>query len=297
MNRDEALAYIDSLRVILARDRWRSRGEPTLWVVLHSMEIAEMGSSAEACANYFANPGDRTASTQFTVDVDSTVRCAELDDIVAGAVGANHKGVHIEQAGFAAQSHDEWRDPYSTEMIRSQTAPLVAALCVIYGLPVEFVKADGLRAGVPGVTTHAECWKAFGGDYRSDPGDNYPVADLLGEVRAIIEGDNLMPIADDILAAVNNLAKSVADLRAQVQATHTEDGQWEQDTRRLTPPFLGIVDGAPEQWLVFPTEHGLRKLHVVDMDQRNLLVRLHIVGDVPPVPVPAGWLDAVPVAG
>lgn len=227
MDKAEARAYIDGLRYIPARDQWPGRGNDTRWVVLHTIEGPESPTSAEGCANYFANPGNRTASTQFCVDSDSTVRCAELDKVVAGAVGANHKGIHIEQAGVAAQSAADWHDDFSTRMVLGQTAPLVAALCVLYDIPVQFVKADGLRAGVKGVTTHAECWKAFGGDYRSDPGEHYPVAELLDEVRRLIDGTS----EEDIVTPeqMNQLGawmqeqraitdKRIADLEAKVNA-------------------------------------------------------------------------------
>jgi hypothetical protein len=38
----------------------------------------------------------------------------------------------------------------------------------LYRIPTRNVAAKQLRAGRPGITTHAECSKAFGGDH-SDP--------------------------------------------------------------------------------------------------------------------------------
>lgn len=231
MDKTEARAYIDGLPYIPARDQWPNRGNDTRWVVLHTIEGPEAPTSAEGCANYFANPGNRTASTQFCVDTNSTVRCAELDKVVAGAVGANHKGIHIEQAGVAAQTPAQWHDDYSMRMVLGQTAPLVAALCVTYDIPVQFVKADGLRAGVRGVTTHAECWKAFGGDYRSDPGDHYPIAELLDETRRLIDGTT--PEDDTVTPEQMN-----------------QLGAWMQEQRALTDKRISTLEAKVDALLL-----------------------------------------------
>ena len=43
-----------------------------------------------------------------------------------------------------------------------------------------------------GVTTHAECWKAFGGDYRSDPGEHYPVAEAVSYTHLTLPTSDLV---------------------------------------------------------------------------------------------------------
>lgn len=176
------------LRYVPARDQWTRRiSGAHIWIVLHSMEALELDTTAEGCANYFANPGpNRQASTQFACDVDSTIRCMDWNTRGASAKGANDEGWHIEQAGFARQTAADWRDPYSDRMIREQVAPLTAALCIRDGIPVRFIDAAGLLRREPGVTTHHECWKAFGGDVRTDPGFEYPMNDLLALTRLII---------------------------------------------------------------------------------------------------------------
>lgn len=180
---------LESITYIPARDQWCCSNVVKDWIVLHSIEAGEFDWTAENCARYFQDPGGRVASTQWVVDINSTIRCAEFNMRVAGAVGANERGWHIEQAGFAGQTFRDWRDEYSAEMILSQTAPLVAALCIRDGIPIRFVDAAGLKRGVRGITTHHECWKAFGGDVRTDPGAEYPMFDLLlPEVEALVHG-------------------------------------------------------------------------------------------------------------
>jgi hypothetical protein len=185
---------LESIPYVPCRDQWpRRTSMPHIWIVLHSIESGEGGGTAEACASYFRDPRNangtpRIASTQFVVDNNSTIRCAEWENRVAGAVGANDEGWHIEQAGVAAQSADQWRDDYSTDMVIHQTAPLVAALAQRDGIPLRFVDAAGLKRGQPGVTTHHECWKAFGGDVRTDPGPEYPMTEMLVEAIRLIGG-------------------------------------------------------------------------------------------------------------
>jgi hypothetical protein len=194
---------LESIPYVPCRDQWPRRTSARhIWIVLHSIEGSETPMSAENCAAYFQNP-PRVASTQFVVDVDSTIRCADWESRCAAAVGANDEGWHIEQAGQAGQD-DGWNDEYSTRMILNQTAPLVAALSIRDEIPLEFVDAAGLQQRRPGVTTHHECWKAFGGDVRTDPGRYYPMDRMLAAARRIAtpikpttppEEDTIMPRA------------------------------------------------------------------------------------------------------
>lgn len=232
----QAKAYMDGKPYVPARDQFGYRGATTLWVVLHSMEAPEVPTTAEGCANYFRNP-PRTASTQWCVDVDSTIRTADNDQSVAGARGANHTGVHIEQAGYAAQTASEWTDAYSRRMVVEQTAPLVAALCVWYGLPPRWCSEADVRAGRPGITDHETLWRVFGGDVRSDPGDHYPRQLLLDTVNQIITPEDEMNEADfdrirticreearlaveDAIAATNAAVHTVNDATGSALTVH-----------------------------------------------------------------------------
>lgn len=178
---------LGSLPYIAARDQWpRRTTDPHKWIVLHGIQGGEYGEAAENCARYFQNP-ERVASTQFVCDNNSTIRCMGWETRGASAVGANDEGWHIEQAGVASQSPQDWHDDYSTQMIHEQVAPLVAALCARDDIPAVFVNAEGLKRGERGVTTHYECWRAFGGDVRTDPGEHYPMAELLATVNAALD--------------------------------------------------------------------------------------------------------------
>lgn len=166
------------------------------WVVIHDMETSERLAAAEDVANYFRTT-TRKASVHFNCDANSTVQSVLLKDIAYGAGGANPTGIHIEQAGYARQTVEQWADPYSQAMILGQVAPLVAKLCVDWQIPVRFVDVAGLKRGDKGLTTHAECAKAFGGDHW-DPGPNYPIGQLVEAVLRIIDPPMPRPIPGNI---------------------------------------------------------------------------------------------------
>lgn len=262
---------LDSIPYVPARDQWpRGTTAPHIWIVLHSIESGEFERTAESCAAYFQDPRNadgskRIASTQFVVDVDSTIRCADWNASVAGAVGANVDGWHIEQAGFAGQSEGEWNDTYSTRMVLGQTAPLVAALAVRDGIPLEFVDAAGLRQRRKGVTTHAECYKAFGGDVRTDPGRYYPMDRMLAAARRLVtntEDDEMTTKqTEELLAAIkadNKLTRDFVEGQHQITRLWLKDR--DEETDEITRKFLEGQHEITRTWLNDRFEEGLAEL-------------------------------------
>ena len=135
------------------------------WIVLHSTE----GGTAESVARYFQSPS-AGGSTHLVVDDLECQRCLPNGAVSWGAKGANFAGFHIEQCGFAKWSAVIWRSHLAT---LKRAAYKTAWHCRAFGLPAVFVKAADLKAGRPGITTHVECSRAFGGSHW-DPGPGYP---------------------------------------------------------------------------------------------------------------------------
>jgi hypothetical protein len=135
------------------------------WIVLHSTE----GGTAKSTAQWFANPNAR-GSAHLSVDDIDCYRSLLNTDIPWAAPGANTKGFHIEQVGFAKWSLVIWKSHYKT---LERAAYNTAFHCHKFGIPVVWVDADGLKRGWKGITSHAECTKAFGGDH-TDPGPFWP---------------------------------------------------------------------------------------------------------------------------
>jgi N-acetyl-anhydromuramyl-L-alanine amidase AmpD len=229
-----AVPYIPARN--FTRGRYQTK-QPTL-IVIHDMEAGEYSTTAESCANYFAGLNAPMASAHYACDNDSTVCCVKPEDTAwhTGENVTNNCGIGIEQAGFANQSYQQWTDEYSMQMITGQVAPLVAALCGRYGIPVRFLGAADLRAGdYNGITSHREITFAYqvpGG--HTDPGPDYPF--------------------DVLFTAVNQILNP------------TNEGDDEMKSVILIDPRDG------KQWHVF----GNTKVHLTDMDQVNLLLFLGV---------------------
>lgn len=152
----------------------RAPADTVKWIVLHDEEA----SSAESAARYFTTKAAK-GSAHLCVDDSECFRCLPNKVIAYGAPGANERGFHIEQAGFGKWSLTTW-------LLHRQTlrraAYKTAYHCALFNIPPSFVFASGLALGKPGVTTHAECSKAFGGDH-TDPGLFWPRRTFMGYVR------------------------------------------------------------------------------------------------------------------
>lgn len=163
-------------------------------IVVHDMEAPERLDTAEACAAYFANqpPAYRDArgnlvgsSAHYCLDADSAVQSVHVEDIAWAAPGANHNGVHLELAGYARQTREEWLDPYGIALLR-RAAELIVDLATELAIPLVWLEADEVAAGLRGITTHRACTEAFriiGG--HTDPGAGFPADVLMGFVLEV----------------------------------------------------------------------------------------------------------------
>lgn len=166
--------------------------KPTI-IVLHTAETSEITNSAEGTAGFFkGGSGGVKASTQYVVDIDGTIQSVRERDRAFGAVGFNANGIHIEQAGRAAQGPAQWADDYSKAMLDNQVIPLVADICRRRGIRPQFLSAASLLAGeTNGITTHAECtlWakrKKIKTRGHTDPGKDYPINRVMDAVRKLL---------------------------------------------------------------------------------------------------------------
>ncbi len=160
-------------------------GRPIRLIVLHDMEYPERPDGAEWCANFFAS-GRVRASAHYCVDNDSAVQGVDVEDVAWAAPGANHDGVQVEQAGFAAQSREQWLDPYSRAEM-ANTAKLVAALCVALEVGARHLTVAQILAGQRGIVAHRDVNAACHRSDHSDMGPNYPWDVLLPQVQAHID--------------------------------------------------------------------------------------------------------------
>lgn len=150
------------------------RTQRVLWIVLHDAE----SDTAESTARYLSTKASG-GSAHLAVDDNECYRLLDNNIVAWGAPGANEAGFHIEQAGFARWGGALWLAHLDT---LKRAAWKTARHCVVFNLPPRFVVAEELRRGLAGVTTHAECTKAFGGDH-TDPGVFWPRRVFMRYVR------------------------------------------------------------------------------------------------------------------
>lgn len=136
------------------------------WIVMHDTE----GGTAQGVALYFSG-SNSGGSAHLVVDDNACYRCLDNNEIPWGAPGANYHGFHIEQCGFAKWSRTIWSKTHRKQLMRA--AYKTAFHCAKFNIPVIFVTAPDLKKNKPGITTHLECTRAFGGSH-VDPGPGWP---------------------------------------------------------------------------------------------------------------------------
>lgn len=159
-------------------------------VVIHSTE----GPTAQSAATWFHDPRS-TGSTHLVIDDDKVFRCVEDDRVAYGAHPFNRDGMHLEIAGFARWSREEWlQHPRRIE----RAARVIARWCRLYDIPVQFLQRESLLAGpssrVRGITTHGTIVAACGNKPGSlacggagnhwDPGPGFPLELVLDGILA-----------------------------------------------------------------------------------------------------------------
>jgi hypothetical protein len=165
---------LPTIAFVQARDfGWAERTAIDV-IVLHSAEVGEFHSSAEAVAAYFKAP-IKPSSAHYVVDDDSIVQCVKDKDIAFHAPGVNQRSIGIEQAGYAKQTREEWLDPYGQRMLRL-VSKLVAAKAKEYGVPLVWLTPEDLLAGKRGLCQHRDVTAAYPktGHGHTDCGPSYP---------------------------------------------------------------------------------------------------------------------------
>jgi N-acetyl-anhydromuramyl-L-alanine amidase AmpD len=174
------------MQFIRARNFTPAEGRAVNLVVIHTMEAPEKPTTAENVAAWFAGDSAPKASVHYCVDVDSVVQTLEEKHVAWGAPGANEKGIHIEHAGYAKQTPEEWADVYSRTMLE-RSAELVAGICVRHKIPVRRLTVAELRDGERGIVGHADVSDAFKASTHWDPGPSFPWTEYLDRVKAHVD--------------------------------------------------------------------------------------------------------------
>jgi N-acetyl-anhydromuramyl-L-alanine amidase AmpD len=136
------------------------------WIVIHSTE----GATAQGAARWFTNP-QSGGSANLVIDDKHCFRTVDDLTVPWGAPPLNQRGFHIECAGYAAWTKQEWLK-HTPELRRA--AWKTAQRCVVYKIPVRQVGWIGLRIGRKGITSHNAVSKAWHQTDHHDPGTGFP---------------------------------------------------------------------------------------------------------------------------
>lgn len=144
-------------------------------IVVHCTVSPEMGTGAEAVANYFKT-GSRRASTHRVSDDNSTVQCVLDQDTAFGAAGANSDGLHLELVGYPNQTQAQWLDPFSLAMLH-ESGKTMREWASEFDIPHRWLSVAEVMDGITrGFCTHHDVSRAFPdvstGHY--DPGVYFP---------------------------------------------------------------------------------------------------------------------------
>ena len=163
------------------------RRNPLRLIVMHSMESQEKPGTAANVAKWFGGATAPQASAHVCVDSQSIVYVVDDSDIAWGAPGANNDGLHIEMAGVAAQTREQWLDTYSVGVL-DNAAKVAAEWCKKYSIPAVALTpaqvADGKTKGICGHVTVTKAFPKLG--THTDPGANFPWDVFIAKVKALI---------------------------------------------------------------------------------------------------------------
>jgi N-acetyl-anhydromuramyl-L-alanine amidase AmpD len=165
-----------------ARNYTRAARQAVDVLVLHSMESGEKPGTALRVAEWFAGETAPRASAHYCVDDTQVIRCVRDHDIAWCAPGANANGIHIELAGRAAQTSEQWADGFSMAVLE-RAIRLSAALCRKWEIPPLLLTPLALKHGQHGITTHHSVTLAFRKSTHTDPGPNFPLMWFVDRVR------------------------------------------------------------------------------------------------------------------
>jgi N-acetyl-anhydromuramyl-L-alanine amidase AmpD len=154
------------------------------FVVIHCTESDNAAGTAEALAGpgWFGGPKAGTSAHRI-FDRDSGVEMVRVSTVAYHAgPGGNSYGRSYELCGRASWSAEKWREEPQLAMLRA-AAPYIAADLRDLNAPARWLSVAQVAARAGGMCTHNDVRLALGGTTHSDPGPNFPYAELLEMVQ------------------------------------------------------------------------------------------------------------------
>jgi len=151
-------------------------------IVIHTMENPEKPGTAHSVASWFGSPMAPIASAHLCIDDKEVWGCVHEKDVAFAAPGSNSDGFHIEHAGRAAQTPEQWTDEYSMAMLRL-SAKAAADVAHRHDIPAIWLSSADLVAGHRGFCGHRDISRTYHKSTHTDPGPNFPFTVYLEMVR------------------------------------------------------------------------------------------------------------------
>jgi len=166
-------------------------------VVMHSMECPPDNGHVTNWVKSLSSSTGREFYAHYYVGPSVVYRVAPLGRTVWHCGNGNQVGglwtLGIEQAGYAAQTRQQWIDCG----VVGYTKQLLEALLAAGHGSRRWLTVDDLKTpGVRGVTSHNNIGQAFGGSDHTDPGPEYP-HDLL-----LADTGHLNPTGEPVNASI-----------------------------------------------------------------------------------------------
>ncbi len=147
----------------------------TRWIAIH----AEEGGTARGAASWFANPLSH-GSAHLSVDNKECWRSLPDEVIAYHAPPLNEEAWAVELAGWTAWKSATW---FLHRRELNRAAYKVARRCKKYGIPGHFLTDANLKAGHPGLVTHAQITRIWHRSTHTDPGLGFPARHFARRVR------------------------------------------------------------------------------------------------------------------
>lgn len=172
----KAASSVCSTKYKAAHDSGPRRASEIGWVVIHDTE----GDTAEGAASWFTNAKSE-GSANLVVDDGECYRT--VNDLVVpwAAPPLNRQGFHIEIAGHASYTREQW---LAHDNALRRAAWKAAQRCLLYNIPIRQVGKIGLRLRRKGITSHAAISATWKQSSHTDPGPTFPWQVFMGYVKA-----------------------------------------------------------------------------------------------------------------
>lgn len=143
--------------------------------VFHTTENSD-STTPDAVAQWQTNPANQS-SYNILIGVDGRTVRSNDDNYIPWSAGhtGNRIGIHASCIGRAARTRTQW---LQLPLQITACAAWAADLNTRYGIPLIWLNAAQVRAGVRGFCGHAEISAAFHESDHTDPGKGFP-ADMV----------------------------------------------------------------------------------------------------------------------